>query len=486
MRKLKKISGIIYLLTFVLFSFSCDKEVSVSPPDPPVHTGALFIDSNPKGAKIYLNGKSTGRNTPDSLSWMEGTDYIVTLKYPLFKDTTFTLKVEEEKRKEIFVDYFSNPAMYGKIFCETDPIKAEIYLDGNNIGKVTPYTVSNLIPGTHKLKYQYPGCRTDSIAVIVESNKTKYSFVKLADTTLWVTYNAGNSGIPADKLTKIVIDRNDIKWIGTLGEGVVRYDEVTWKHYDSKNSPLPNDFITALAFENEKNLWVGTKDGLAVFNGSSWTVYTTGNSILPDNYITSICSDKNGTVWIGTPRGLIRVQGNSWTSINSSNSKLPNNEIQALAVESNGKLWLGVGLYGLMSFDGTNWNSFTKENTGLPGHDVTALAVGPLSEGVWAGFSTVLRNGDPGGLAVMENNVWHNSYPTLPSTSISSITIINSFRWVCTAWGLLKFSSATEWRVMNSGNTLLPSNNITALSQDSHGIVWITTAASGLVKYKMK
>lgn len=485
MKKLKIISGLICLLTFVLFSFSCDKEVSVSPPDPPVHTGAMFIDSNPQGAKIYLDGKNTGRTTPDSLIWMEGSDYSITLKYPLYKDTTFSLRVEEGARKDIFVDYYSNPLMYGSIFCETAPSKAEVILDGKNTGKFTPYMLSNLKPGPHKLNYLYPGCRADSMEVIVESSKTRYSYVALKDTTVWINYNTGNSGIPVDKLSKIIIGSNDVKWIGTLGEGVVRYDGITWKSFNSRNSSLPNDFITALAFDNGRNLWAGTKDGLAVFNGSSWTAYTTANSILPHNYITSICSDLNGTVWIGTMQGLIRVKGGIWTLFNNVNSKLPNNEIQALAVEPNGKLWLGVGLYGLMTFDGTNWNSFTKESNGLPGHDVTALAVGQLSEGVWAGFTSTLPRGtDQGGLAVMENNIWNNNYSTLPSRSINSITIMNNTRWVCTAWGLLKFYSASRWDVLNTGNTLLPSNNITALSQDSHGIVWITTSASGLVKYK--
>lgn len=487
MKKLKINSSIFLLFTLALFSLSCDKEISVSPPDPPVHTGFLFIDSNPHGAKIFIDGKNTGRITPDSLNWMEEADYSITLKYPLYKDTTFTLNIKEDKRKEIFVDYYSNPLMYGKIFCETLPLKAEIYLDGINTGKVTPFTLDNIIPGTHKLRYIYPGCRTDSAEVIVESSKTKYTYIKLNDTTSWVTYNTSNSGIPTDKLSRLIIGVNDVKWIGTLGEGVLRYDGTEWKSYNSRNSPLPNDFITALTFENGTNLWVGTKDGLAVFNGNSWTVYTTGNSILPDNFITAVYSDKSGTVWIGTRQGLVQVKGGSWTLFNKNNSKLFNNEIQALAVEPNGKLWLGVGLYGLMTFDGTNWNSYTKESTGLPGHDVTALAVGDASEGVWAGFSSTLpRGSDEGGLAVMENNLWHNNYSTLPSRSINSITIMNNIRWVCTAWGLLKFYSATRWDVMNSGNTLLPSNNITSLSQDSHGIVWIATAASGLVKYKMK
>lgn len=485
MKKIRKYSAAVFFLTFILFSFSCDKEVSVSPPDPPVHTGYLFIDSNPRGAFIFLNGKNTGNRTPDSLCWLEGKYDSITLKYPLYKDTTFVIKIEEDVRKDIFIDYYSNPLMYGKIFCVTEPEKAAVYLDGQNTGKFTPTALENLIPGSHKVKYFYPGCREDSFEVVVESNTTKYITRKLTDTTIWVTYNKSTSGIPVENLSAILIDRNDVKWIGTLGEGVLRFDGTTFRSYNSANSSLPNNFITAMAFDGA-DLWAGTKEGLAVMRGGSWTAYKTDNSILPENYITSICIDKNGTKWIGTRKGLVRIEGTQWKLFDNLNSGLPNSEVQAVAADGGGKLWLGIGMFGLVSYDGTNWSMFTKENTALPGRDVTALAAGQLSEGVWAGFlRTLPRGSDEGGLAVMENNVWHNSYSTLPSRSIRSIKIKNNIRWVCTDWGLLKFSSASAWRVMNTGNTLLPSNNIAAVDQDSRGVVWIATAFSGLVKYKM-
>ncbi|HEX2867338.1 MAG TPA: PEGA domain-containing protein [Ignavibacteriales bacterium] len=487
MKKLTKTTGIILYSALILLSFSCGKEVSVSPPETPVHTGYFFINSNPAGADIYLNGKNTGRHTPDSLSWMEGDNYQVTLKYPLYKDTTFTISIEENTRKDTFVDYYSNPAMYGNIVCETDPKNAQIYLDGINSGKRTPFTFEHLIPGSHTVKYQYPGCRDDSMRIIVESSKTKQAYLKLKDTTIWVTYNTNNSGIPNNIISALLIDQNDVKWIGTMGAGVVRFDGVTWQSFNSKNSLMPNDFITCMIFDEEGHLWAGTNNGLAEFNGNLWTVYNAGNSLLPDNYITSICMDRKGVKWIGTQRGLIRIDKTNWTLFNSGNSQLPYNNISQVATSFNGTVWVGVQSFGLLTFDGSVWKTYTKENTGLPGHSATALAVGQFPESVWAGFArTMPRGGDEGGLAVMDNGIWYNDYSNIPSRNIHSIAIMDNNKWVCTDAGLLKFSTPQQFQVLDMTNTQLPSNNINAVARDSRGFMWIGTSGSGLVKYKMR
>ena len=58
--------GILIILLFLFQNGGCEKVVSVSPPDLPPPNGYLFIDSNPQGAHIYLNGKARRRATPDS------------------------------------------------------------------------------------------------------------------------------------------------------------------------------------------------------------------------------------------------------------------------------------------------------------------------------------------------------------------------------------------------------------------------------------
>ena len=59
-------SLIIFLIAIICFSFYfCTEEGPESPNQDP--TGTLIVKSNPSGARIYLAGSYTGKNTPDSL-----------------------------------------------------------------------------------------------------------------------------------------------------------------------------------------------------------------------------------------------------------------------------------------------------------------------------------------------------------------------------------------------------------------------------------
>jgi len=64
---------------------SCNKEVSVSPPDSLPPNGFIFINSNPNDFHIYLDNKQRRRATPDSLTWLKTGTYLITLKKTILK-----------------------------------------------------------------------------------------------------------------------------------------------------------------------------------------------------------------------------------------------------------------------------------------------------------------------------------------------------------------------------------------------------------------
>jgi ligand-binding sensor domain-containing protein len=58
-------------------------------------------------------------------------------------------------------------------------------------------------------------------------------------------------------------DKNAVIWIGTFGDGLVKYDGKTFKNYSVKNS-LVNDYVSASYYDVEENvLWVGTNNGIS-------------------------------------------------------------------------------------------------------------------------------------------------------------------------------------------------------------------------------
>ena len=65
----------------------------------------------------------------------------------------------------------------------------------------------------------------------------------------------------------LVIDSENIFWIGTFGSGLDRFDPSTkkfthFRHNDQDISSLSNDTITALLVDRSGDLWIGTHGGL--------------------------------------------------------------------------------------------------------------------------------------------------------------------------------------------------------------------------------
>ncbi len=258
------ISGLWIFLS--LINISCDKQVSVSPPDAPPPNGYAFIDSYPRGFHIYLQNKPRRRATPDSITWLTTGKYQITLKKDLFRDTSITVDVVEGEKRNFFVDIAKNPAMLGSIMCNSTPQGAEIIVNDSATGKFTPAEVNNLIPGHYSIRYNLKNHRDDSTLVTVRSSNQSAAAVSLVDTTVWQDFDTGNSSIPTNTLTCIHIDQQNIMWIGTDGTGLLKYQQ------------------------------------------GVWTKYTMGGTSLPGNNITCITSDKNGTKWVGTKIGTRRIQ----------------------------------------------------------------------------------------------------------------------------------------------------------------------------------
>jgi PEGA domain len=62
-------------------------------PTPVAETGSIFINSSPTGATIFVDGTSTTKTTPDSVSGLSTGDHTVKLSLTGYYDTTFTVTV---------------------------------------------------------------------------------------------------------------------------------------------------------------------------------------------------------------------------------------------------------------------------------------------------------------------------------------------------------------------------------------------------------
>ena len=116
----------------------------------------------------------------------------------------------------------------------------------------------------------------------------------------------GNRNANPNFVLDIAIDREDVKWIGTWGAGLSRFDGKHWKTYTAGNGTIGGNFVHALEIDEAGNLWVGTEGGVTRFDGETWKTYTTSDGLL-DNNVFSIAFDQAGNKWFGTWTGLSKM-----------------------------------------------------------------------------------------------------------------------------------------------------------------------------------
>lgn len=474
----------IFLLIISLFilTISCDKEVSVTAPEPPLSNGKLFVSSYPEEALIFLDGKFTGYLTPDTIKYLEEGTFKLTLKKNYFKDIAASVTIIKDSLSSIYIDYRNYQGVLGNISIDSKPRGAEIFLDDSATGKVSPSILSNIFPGDYELKLKYEGYWDSKIVLPVESGKTIYPYLTMVDTSVWVNYNLSNSGLPELYINHTAIDNNNVKWIGTLSKGLARFDDQTWTIYNSNNSLLPMDNIRFIGVDHQNKKWICTQAGLAVFDETNWIVYDSQNSGLPDDWISCIAFDLNGDAWIGTSSGAVKYDGTTWTVYNDTNSPLTSDFIECITVDDQGNKWIGTANQGMAKFDGNSWTTYNSGRTGFPQNVAGGIAIDKTGT-IWLGV--VFRISDPGGTAFSHDEFNWTNWAGTPSNDVRAIAVDeNNNKWFANfEAGISKYNGA-GWTHYTKLNSRIPSDKIKSIALDQEGNKWISTYEGGLSKYK--
>lgn len=219
------------------------------------------------------------------------------------------------------------------------------------------------------------------------------AFDKAGD--LWVTNSRVNNGIKVlrtngqwqkyatDKIlsasednsfSRMVIDKNGIKWLGTNRDGVIGFNDngtVFKKITDGPDTGnLPISDVRSLAIDTRNQLWIGTTKGLRVLSNvgsfQNEDELTTRAIIIEDDnlaqellfeqFITDIVVDGANNKWIGTAdSGVFMVSPNGQETkyhFTVKNSPLPSNVINDIDINSStGEVYIATSK-GLVSFKG--------------------------------------------------------------------------------------------------------------------------------------
>ena len=285
------------------------------------------------------------------------------------------LTVNPVNEKEIFASSF-----FSGLLKIVDDVPTVLY-NQNNSGLET---ITYLGPNYFDVRIN--GAAFDKSGDLWVTNSRVKNGIKVLRTNgQWQKYstNAALSASEDNSFSRMVIDRNGIKWMGTNRDGLLGFNDngLVFKKItagpDTGNLPISD--VRALAIDTRNQLWIGTTKGLRILTNvgsfQSDEQPATRAIIIEDDglaqellfeqFITDIVVDGANNKWIGTAdSGVFMVSPDGQETkyhFTINNSPLPSNVINDIDINSlTGEVFIATAK-GLVSFKGVA----TKANDDL-------------------------------------------------------------------------------------------------------------------------
>ena len=240
----------------------------------------------------------------------------------------------------------------------------------------------------------------------------------------------------------------------------------------SKLEPLaPSIQVRAISADREGNLWLGTNgEGLMRFKDRPIRIFTQADG-LPNNIPMTVLSRRDGSLWVGNNcRGLSVFNGERFKTYDEKDG-LSNSCVWALAEGKSGELWVGTWGGGLFRFADGHFVQFGSRQ-GLAGDVVRAITI--AREGsLWIATQ--------GGLSHMVDGQFHN-YTT--ADGLSSNRVVSVYQdhhggiWVGTSRGVNRMIGDRFAPVLSAHEIFDP--RYISLAEDSSGELYALSAPKGI------
>ena len=195
----------------------------------------------------------------------------------------------------------------------------------------------------------------------------------------WQSFNMENilDNPTNGRFSKITVDKNNTKWICSLENGLIAFNETynTTKFKKltegSDDGALPNASVQAAAVDNRNQLWIGTRKGLRIISSvdsflskdplKAYPIIIVEDGLpqelLFEQFITDIVVDGANNKWVSTTdAGVFLFSPNGQTTLyhfTTSNSPLPSNNVNDMDIDqTTGEVFFAT-TKGMVSFKGT-------------------------------------------------------------------------------------------------------------------------------------
>lgn len=251
---------------------------------------------------------------------------------------------------------------------------------------------------------------------------------------------------------------------------VATNDKIFHQHNKVWDSLMPNQSnpsfsINEFFIDANKRIWVATNFGLFKVVNNQWVQFkkpqfdwTRLNNVL------HIAEDYKKQIWLSTTSGVVCLN-DSTIQIYSKHNGLCDNVFIATFQDKEGSVWLASDGQGVFRYSESQFTSF-DEQVGLSSAQVMCFAAHPNG--------TVYMGTYNGGLFAYQNNkVSSVVLPTSIQPSIIAMKYYNHALWLGTRGSGLWRWDGKKVKSINTNNSLLRSNVITALHVDNIGRLWV-------------
>ncbi len=305
----------------------------------------------------------------------------------------------------------------------------------------------------------------------------------------------------------LLIDENDILWVGTYGIGLFLYDLKNarmkqFTHDSTDINSISSDDITCIISDNDGNKWISTRKGLNLFDhkDSTFTRFVANNNNrmgISHNNINALTLDKAGNIWIGTYGGglnkLSKKNGGylfSYYQKTNRAGSIAHNNILCLCSDHDDNIWIGTENGGLSCLlNGSDEFINYGEDVGNP------KSIG--SNSIWSIYEDnldILWIGTyNNGLSIVDKNYEKFKHIQRNITKVNTLVNnhVTSFSEddrgniiVATDGGGISYLNTNTWQFENKiDNSSLSSQAVMDVLFDSKQNIWIGTWAGGIDRF---
>ncbi|MBG0859109.1 MAG: hypothetical protein IQL11_06360 [Bacteroidales bacterium] len=178
-------------------------------------------------------------------------------------------------------------------------------------------------------------------------------WIGTADQGFFVNRGSGYEKVYNDLYKTVNVIEEDASgnvWLGT-NNGLIKWDGKSYSYLGMLNG-LPNNRVSSLLRDRQNRLWIGTRGGKTV----SWIdnrgihqlqLFNNKDTCL----VNDIFQDRSGSIWFATSSdGLVKYDGIIPLTIKAATGKLPENTILSIGEDKYGNLWFGLATKGVVRY----------------------------------------------------------------------------------------------------------------------------------------